>query len=124
MVDINESIDINNSILDTVKTFVGVDKDETVFDKELILEINSVFLELFQNGIDELKAFGVSDGKEKWSDINITPLIVLLNVQIYICIKVNILFDKSMSSSLVDNYNKIANEALWRINIEKESYNE
>lgn len=124
MVDINESIDINNSILDTVKTFVGVDKDETVFDKELILEINSTFLELFQNGIDELKAFSVSDGKEKWSDINITPLIVLLNVQIYMCIKVNILFDKSMSSSLVDNYNKIANEALWRINIEKESYNE
>ena len=124
MVDINESIDINNSILDTVKTFVGVDKDETVFDKELILEINSIFLELFQNGIDELKAFSVSDGKEKWSDIDINPLIVLLNVQIYICIKVNILFDKSMSSSLVDNYNKIANEALWRINIEKESYNE
>lgn len=124
MVDINESIDINNSILDTVKTFIGIDKDETVFDKELILEINSVFLELFQNGIDELKAFSVSDGKEKWSDINITPLIVLLNAQIYICIKVNILFDKSMSSSLVDNYNKIANEALWRINAEKESYNE
>lgn len=124
MVDINESIDINNSILDTVKTFIGIDKDETVFDKELILEINSVFLELFQNGIDELKTFSVSDGKEKWSDINITPLIVLLNAQIYICIKVNILFDKSMSSSLVDNYNKIANEALWRINAEKESYNE
>lgn len=123
MVDINESI-LNESILDTVKTFVGVDKDETVFDKELILEINSIFLELFQNGIDELKAFCVSDEKEKWSDINITPLIVLLDVKIYICIKVNILFDKSMSSSLVDNYNKIANEALWRINAEKESYNE
>ena len=117
-------VDINESILDTVKTFVGVDKDETVFDKELILEINSIFLELFQNGIDELKVFSVSDGKEKWSDINITPLIVLLDVQIYICIKINILFDKSMSNSLVDNYNKIANEALWRINVEKESYNE
>ena len=87
-----EAISIQDSILDSVKLGLdGIDPENTDFDDQLILYVNSMFRILYRIGVG-IKGFRISDRTSVWSDFlegqeddvkDIVPLYVALKVKYF-----------------------------------------
>lgn len=103
------------SILTSVKRVLGIAKDYTQFDDELILHINSVFLILNQLGVGPEEPFSISDETAIWEDFFSTTSLEL--VKSYMYLKVKLLFDPPLSSSVIEASNRMISEFEWRLNV-------
>lgn len=108
---------MTDSILDSVKEALGIEPDDTSFDNELIIHINSVFMIFNQLGVGPEKTFQITGDAETWSDF--TPDdqdIPAVKSDMYY--RVKLMFDSStMSSGLVSEFNNKISELEWRLNI-------
>lgn len=102
------------SILVSIKKLLGIPVEDTCFDGDLIIHINSVFLILNQLGIGE-NPFSISDSSAVWSDFIDDGKIEL--VKSYMFLKVKLLFDPPQNGSLIEAMNKQINEFEWRVNV-------
>ena len=105
----------DESILNSIKKLLGLDKDYDVFDQDVILYINSALSYLHQIGVGPNDGFAIADESAKWSDL-ISDNKLILNVKSYIYIKVRLLFDPPSTSYAIDALDKQAKEHEWRIN--------
>ena len=107
---------MNDSILDTIKTMLDISENDTAFDTEVIVLINSAFSTLYQLGVGPSKCFNISDSYDEWSDF-LSDTLNLESVKKYIYMKVKVAFDgNNMSSALLDVFNKSIQEEEWRLN--------
>lgn len=104
------------SILKTIRLGVGVPEDYTVFDTELIMDINSAFMVLFQLGVGSAP-FRITGEDEEWSDY-MELKDNLEGVKLYIRDSVKLMFDPPANSFLVDLLNRRKQEFEWRINVQ------
>ena len=112
----------DESILDYVKKLLGIQKDYTHFDPDVIYGINAAFGILNQLGIGPAEGFIISDDTSKWTDfISDGPQLSL--VKEYVCLKTRLLFDPPTSSGLIDAMNKNAAEYEWRLYVAFDSEN-
>lgn len=108
------------SILISVKNMLGIEADETAFDTELILHINSVFMVLYQLGVGPTWPFTISGPKEAWSDfLNDQSYITLTKSYMYL--KVRLLFDPPQSGVLHEAMERQVEECEWRLNVMAET---
>lgn len=106
---------MTESILDSVKTLLGLGVDNTDFDPNILMNINAALLILFQNGIGTKTPFVVTGKEETYEDF-VTDFGTVGMVKMFLFYKVKIWFDsESTSSILIDQYNKTADEFLWRM---------
>lgn len=102
------------SILDSVKKDLNVSLDDTFFDPELIMHINTVFSILTQLGVGPKSGFSISDNTAVWTDYlgesNFTNI-----VKSYLSKKVKVLFDPPSTGPLSEALNKTISELEWRI---------
>lgn len=106
---------MTESILDSVKTLLGLGVDNTDFDPNILMNINAALLILFQNGIGTKTPFVVTGKEETYEDF-VTDFGTVGMVKMFLFYKVKIWFDsESTSSILIDQYNKSADEFLWRM---------
>ena len=111
------------SILTSIKKLLGITEDYTVFDTDLIIHINSVFLTLSQLGVGPKEGFMITSKDETWGDYMDSD--ALLNaVKSYVYLKVRLLFDPPTSSSVTDSIKNMITEFEWRINVEGENNEE
>ena len=111
---------MDDSVLKSVKKMLGIHEDYDVFDKDIIMHINSVFFTLYQLGVGPDEGFSIDDSVDIWNDF--IPQSALLNaVKPYVGLKVRLLFDPPTTSSVLDSINRMINEYEWRINIEVEN---
>lgn len=111
---------MDDSVLKSVKKMLGIHEDYDVFDKDIIMHINSVFFTLHQLGVGPAEGFSIGDSVDVWDDF--IPQSALLNaVKPYVGLKVRLLFDPPTTSSVLDSINRMINEYEWRINIEVEN---
>ena len=111
------------SILTSVKKLLGITEDYTVFDTDLIIHINSVFLTLSQLGVGPEEGFMITSKDETWGDYMDSD--ALLNaVKSYVYLKVRLLFDPPTSSSVGESMKNMISELEWRINIEGEKFDD
>lgn len=108
---------MNESILNDVKKWIGLDKDYNVFDSDIIMFINSVFFNLCQLGVGPKDGFHIESEKDKWSDF-ITDESILSGVKPYIQQKVRIQFDPPTNSSLENSIRNNIKEYEWRLNMQ------
>lgn len=106
-----------DSILTSVKKSIGIVEEDTSFDDQIIMHINSVFMILNQLGVGPEKCFFISDSKATWSDF-ISSGGSIQSVKTYMALKVRLIFDPPTSSSVTDSINRIISELEWRLNIE------
>lgn len=111
---------MEESILDTIKHLLGIEKDQNAFDNEIIYNINSAFMDLYQIGFGD-KPFVLEDGSEEWSDA-IENSNFFESVKMYVFQKTKISFDPPTSSFVLDSINKQLQEIEWRLNIQKEEF--
>lgn len=111
---------MEESILISIKKLLGLDKDYTVFDPDIIMHINSVFMILNQLGVGPLNGFRIEDDLAVWNEF-ITEDDKLDAVKSYIHLKVKLLFDPPLNSAVIESMKQTINELEWRLNVEAES---
>lgn len=108
-----------NSILNTVKTALGVEADYNGFDTNILLDINSAIFSLNQLGVSPVSGFIVKGEGETWEDLLGNTILFEL-VKSYIVLKVRLSFDPPNNSFLVDAIQKQIGEYEWRLLVQKE----
>lgn len=104
------------SILTSVKKMLGIEEDDTSFDEEIIMHINSVLMALTQLGVGPDEGFEIEDATSEWTDF-VSDTKKFSAIKSYLFMRVKLLFDSStMSSSLIEAYNRQIAEFEWRLN--------
>lgn len=107
---------MTDSILNTTKKLLGIAEENTEFDLDIILHINSVFTILTQLGVDPSKGFFITDSSATWSDF-IPEGEMMEAVKSYMACKVRMLFDPPTSSATMQALQNMCNELEWRLNV-------
>lgn len=104
------------SILTSIKKLLGIEEEYTQFDNDIIMHINSVFLNLTQLGVGPAEGFLIEDDTATWEDF-IGDSNQLQAVKSYMYLKVKLLFDPPLSSSVIESMNRMISELEWRLNV-------
>ena len=107
---------METSILTSIKKMLGVAEDYTEFDEDITTHINSVFLNLTQLGVGPEEGFMIEDDIAEWKDF-INDSVQLQAVKTYVYLKVKLLFDPPLSSSVTESINRMIAELEWRLNV-------
>lgn len=107
---------MDSSILTSIKKLLGIAEEDTSFDQDIIMHINTVFAILAQLGVGPEGGFSIEDDSAVWGNY-LGNAINLELVKSYIYMKVRSMFDPPTSSILADAMNKNISELEWRINI-------
>lgn len=111
---------MDKSILDSIKKMLGIDASYTIFDQDIIMHINTVFMILNQLGVGQSEGFSIEDNKKIWKDY-LNDDTKLESVKSYIYLKVKLLFDPPLSTAVIEAIKQQINELEWRLNVEAES---
>lgn len=114
---------MSESILTSIKKLLGIAEDYEPFDPDIIMHINSVFLILNQLGVGPSDGFSISDKTATWDDFLGEGNKKLEAVKSYMHIKVRLLFDPPLSSTVTECLNRSASELEWRLNVAAEIKN-
>lgn len=111
---------MEDSILLTIKKMLGGSLVETDhFDMDIIININSVLMQLGQLGIGPTEGFIIQDEYAIWSEFLLERK-DLIAVQAYIYLKVKQVFDPPTSSFVLDSVDRQIKELEWRLNVQAE----
>lgn len=98
-----------DSILASVKKMLGIAEEYEHFDADIIMHINTVLSILTQIGLGPDGGFSISDYTAVWSDF-MDDDDQLSMVKSYLYLKVRLLFDPPLSSSVADAMNRQISE--------------
>ncbi len=101
-----------NSILNTVKKIIGISEDDTSFDTDIIMFINTAISSLQQ--LTNIPNFEVTDTTQVWEDLS-SDISKSNLIKSYISLKVKTLFDPPMSSIVKEAIDANLNEIAFRI---------
>lgn len=110
------------SILTSIKKLLGITEEQTSFDPDIIMHINTVFSILTQLGVGPSTGVFISDELDTWDEF-IPEGANLELVKTYVYMKVRLMFDPPSSSAAMDAINKNISELEWRINTMVETTN-
>lgn len=109
---------MDESILTSIKKLLGISEEYTQFDNDIIMHINTVFMNLTQLGVGPSAGFYIEDDSASWSDfVDIENNAPLQAIKTYIYLKVKLLFDPPLSSSVIEAMNRQIAELEWRLNV-------
>lgn len=111
------------SILTSTKKLLGITEEYEHFDADLIMHINTVFLNLTQIGVGPVEGFCIEDESAEWSDF-IGDAIQLQAVKTYMYLKVKLIFDPPLSSSVIESMNRTIEQLEWRLRLAVETLSE
>lgn len=102
-----------DSILDSIKKNLGIPLEDTYFDGEITIHINSNISVLKQLGVGT-PSFVVYDNSDLWSEfIDIDDLIPMATMFVYL--KTKLIFDPPLSGTVIDAFKTQIAETEWRI---------
>jgi hypothetical protein len=111
---------MSESILISIKKLLGIAAENTDFDQDIIIHINSVFMVLRQLGIGPVEGFRIEDKNTTWDEF-IEDDSYFDTVKSYMYFKVKIMFDPPTNSTVMESTNRLINELEWRLNVDAET---
>ena len=108
------------SILTSIKKLLGIHEDDTAFDTDIIMHINSVLMILTDIGVGPTEGFAVIDASDTW-DETLGPGINYEAAKTYVYLKVRSVFDPPASSAALEAMKNQIKEYEWRLNVRAES---
>lgn len=108
-----------SSILTDTKASLNIVAEDTSFDSQLLMLINSVLLSVTQIGVGPSTGFYISGVDEEWEDL-IGEASTLISVKTYISLKVRLIFDPPTSGFLLDAISNQIKEVEWRLRMQAE----
>lgn len=109
-----DPVEINQSILNSVKVQLGIPYTHTEFDAILLLDINTAFGVLNQLGVGPEEPFTIEDDSATW-DSFITQKNTEMAKQ-FVALKVKELFDPPTGAA-ADALKRVLDELTWRLNV-------
>lgn len=110
---------MEDSILNSTKKALDIQKDLTAFDQDILMNINSVFSILYQLGVQSsTDTYRIENADTKWEDLFGKDPIMLDMIKTYTYARVRILFDPPTSSFVLDSLKAQAQELEWRIYVQ------
>lgn len=111
---------MEESILISIKKLLGITKEYENFDTDIIIFINTAFSTLNELGVGPEDGFMIEDDSTTWSEY-IDDRKDLNDVQTYIYLRVKLLFDPPLNSSVLESNKQMINQLEWRLNVKAES---
>lgn len=110
---------MNDNVLSSVKKICNVAEDDSSFDQDLILYINSALMTIMQewHGMDT--AFRVEDGTETWDDL-LGDEVNFEGVKELVGLKTRLMFDPPSNSSVMQALKDEIQNLEWRLYIWKD----
>ena len=108
------------SILDSIKKLLGIAKDYTAFDLDIIANINSNFMILHQLGVGPTTDFQIEDATATWNDFLGDETSKLNSVKMYVALKTRLAFDPPSSGFVTTSIQNQIAELEWRLMIKGE----
>lgn len=102
------------SILESIKKLLGIIQEDTIFDNDIIMHINSVFMILTQIGVGPSEGFSIKDESSTWEQF-IVDGNKLQAIKSYMYLKVRLLFDPPLSSAVMSSIERQISELEWRL---------
>lgn len=113
---------MENSILDSTKKILGLDKEYLAFDLDIITYINAAFANLTQLGVGPSGGFTIDDSEATWDSYTVSALHPEQKsmVKTYVALYTRMRFDPPSTSFLIEATNKQIEEYEWRLNVSRE----
>lgn len=106
-----------NSILTSIKSLLGISEEDTSFDVEIMIHINTAIMMLRQIGVGPVGGYSIKSKEDTWSDFLGVDLDKCESVKTYIYIKTKLVFDPPTSSVHMEALNQLLRELEFRLNI-------
>lgn len=103
-----------NSILDSVKKVLNIGSDDTSFDLDVTMFINSAFVALQQLGVGPDVGFSIADNTTVWSSFS-SEVTLAGKVKTYVTNKVRLSFDPPPTSFAQEALLGVIAEDEWRL---------
>lgn len=111
---------MEDSILIIIKGMLGLQKDYTPFDDELVGHINSAIMVAHQLGIGK-DDFQITGATETWTDWLGERPEQFPAIRHYIYLRTKMSWDPPSNSFLVNSMEKQIDELTWRLNVQAEA---
>lgn len=111
------------SILTSVKKYIGIAEDDTNFDVDVIMHVNTAFAVLKQLGVGPSAVFNIADKTRTWFEFT-QDAEELAMAQSYVFERVKLKFDPPSSSALLQALKESVTESEWRLNVAAETTDE
>ena len=108
------------SILTSIKKLLGIAEDYTQFDPDIIIHINTALMNLNQIGVGPVEGFSIEDATSIWTDF-VSDMSKIEGVKTYVYLKVKLVFDPPLSSTVIESYNRTIEQLEWRLNVAVDS---
>lgn len=106
---------MSSSILDDVKHTLGLLPEQTAFDTDVMLHVNSALSTLTQLGVGPVEGYMITGRDNKWSEFADDPR--LNSVKSYIFLKVKLAFDPPGTGFVIQSMERQIQELEYRINV-------
>lgn len=102
-------------IIDSLKSYLGIQREDHAFDQDILLHANNAFSVLYQVGIGSDKPMRIFDPEITWEYLFSNYDDVLDMIKEYTFLRVRLLFDPPQNSSLLESLKQTINECEYRI---------
>lgn len=103
-----------DSILNSTKKLLGITEEQTAFDTDIVVAINTALSALSQIGVGSDMGYAIQDSTNTWSEF-IGDRKDLEAVKSYVYLKTRLMFDPPQSSAVTDAIKTNLSEIEWRI---------
>lgn len=105
---------MEDSILKSTKKLLGIHENDTPFDLDILIYINSALARLKELGVNNAELVVVEDEDKKWSDTTISEE-ALPTVKTFVALKVRMMFDAPTTSFAIAAMEKIIEQQEWSL---------
>ena len=105
---------MSDSVLLSIKQMLGISPEDTSFDANVIMSINTALTTLMDLGLTEVEDEIVTDDIMTWDDL-LGGRTDIEYVKTYIYQKVKMIFDPPTSTAAIDAMQRSISELEWRI---------
>ena len=104
-----------DSILESVKTVLGIPSEDNFFNDNLIIQINSIFSILRQIGCGPSAGYQITDSSNTWDEFLQNEPEKLQLVKTYLAMRVRQIFDPPANGTVSQALDRQVQEMEWRI---------
>lgn len=106
---------MSTSILEDVKHVLGLLPEDTAFDSDIVMHINSTFGTLTQLGVGPVVGFQITGDTETWEQYATDPRLNAVKSYIFLCVKM--LFDPPDTGFVLAAMERQKQEMEFRLNV-------
>ena len=105
---------MSDSVLSSIKQMLGISPEDTSFDVNVIMSINTTLTILMDLGLNEVEDQVVTSDKMTWDEL-LGGRTDIEYVKTYVYQKVKMIFDPPTSTAAIDAMQRSISELEWRI---------